>query len=77
MLILDQITVIAACGRAIIVFKITSQGHQLVIEQETCLPNSLKINAIEAVEGSTTRFIITSDRTFAVYSLTESNSENI
>ena len=71
-LVLDPATVIAACGRTLMVFKIDTEGtHSLILKQESCLPPSLKICAIERVDKDR-RFTVRSDRTFAIYDLVES-----
>ena len=76
-LLLDEVTCIAACGRQLLLFRFGADGeHSLVYEQATCLPSSMKINALERIQGSASRFIVRSDRTFAVYELASAGSSN-
>ena len=76
-LLLDQATCIAACGRQLLLFRFGADGeHSLVHEQATCLPTSMKINALERIPGTASRFIVRSDRTFAVYHLASEDSSD-
>ena len=51
-LIVDTETVVAACGRQLLVFRSTNGEFTLEQVEETCLPHSLKIVAIERVAQS-------------------------
>lgn len=62
-LVLGEKCLVAACGRTLLVFDLLT--NRLKLEQESCLPPSLKVNTLERV--SSTKFTLVSDRTFAVY----------
>ena len=67
---MDEEHLIAASGRTITLFS-TSQKIML-LKEDVCFPASMKIKALEKVNQE--RFIVTTDRTFAVYQLSESQT---
>lgn len=67
-LFLDEELLVAACGRSLILF--STQSRELIAKQDSCLPVGMKITGLERA-SSPRSFIVITERTFAVYSISE------
>lgn len=65
-LFLDESLLVAATGRQLMLFSVPEK--KLLEKANTCFPISMKINGLERAKGGVS-FTVTTDRTFAIYSL--------